>query len=752
TLLTALERGSELRHDGALRSWLLRIATNRALAHRRRRRRIVALEVVDADGAEVGGPGPAAVRAMVLNAVHRLPPRMRAAIVLRYHAGCSDAEVAAILGRSADAVTAERRLALDRLRDDLGSANVADWAGERHAPTGRRPDRSDLATRPQAGEAGGDADDTVETVDPLEALLGRVLGHGAVPVDVPLERLLAAFAERRRRTARRRSLALLAVAVVLAGSVGVFAGTRGPDAARTPAPVGTPTTTHSVAPSSPGPVSPGPASLSPSSPGPVSPGPASPGPPIAALPSLPALPAGRVEIDHAEEGVPDGTVSRRWMGQVGAAGSYGVAWVCRGPGTFGYALGEEGTARLVAAPDPSPCDGLPRMATYEIRYPNSLPVYVTVDRRASWRLVVTRDPLAFSEPTPAASGTTSLDTPGAAVVVYVRRFRGAPILVVDAVGPNGDRGRIAEFDVPDVTGDADELAVAAGDVRFDGSRYLAVPTDAVTSEPRSDGTAVINHRWATLVFDLRRPQHPPTALLDASSAAWGPDGRLAYRAGGALRLLDPARGTESTVPIPDGVALAEWILGDGVWLADGSGFLTARQDPDLQEWSRGILTIDGTFRPLEGPTPAVYSPRGLPRRPAHGGEIAAECPEHSPDTPCSLLVSFGPGETPTRWWDGFGIGEWTADGRGVWVLEGVGQFGASTESRLVRVARPGEGEVVAAWEPPAPEAFAFLAGIAADDSAVLVGYTEPLPELRWIDVGGRIVRRVPGSFAGWVRP
>ncbi len=83
TLLTALERGSELRHDGALRSWLLRIATNRALAHLRRRRRIVALEVVDAGAVDAGARGPAAIRAMVLNAVHRLPPRMRAAIVLR---------------------------------------------------------------------------------------------------------------------------------------------------------------------------------------------------------------------------------------------------------------------------------------------------------------------------------------------------------------------------------------------------------------------------------------------------------------------------------------------------------------------------------------------------------------------------------------------------------------------------------------------------------------------------------------------
>jgi hypothetical protein len=474
-------------------------------------------------------------------------------------------------------------------------------------------------------------------------------------------------------------------------------------------------------------------------------------PSIAAVPSLPAVPAGRVDIDHAEAGSATGSVARRWIGYVGPAASYGVAWVCSGPGTFGVALGEEGTARLIAAPDPTPCDGRPRMATFEILYPGNAPVYVTVDRRASWRLVVTRDPLAFSEPTPATSGAVSLDTSGAAVVVSVRTYRGAPILVVDAVGPDGDRGRVGEFAVPDIFGDADVIDALVGGVRFDGRRYLVVPVDARRFEPRSDGTEVVTDRYATFVFDLRAPGSPPRVLGESTSAAWGPDGRLAYVADGALWLLDPGTGTRSTVPIPDGVVLVESGLGDGAWLADGRGFLTARQVPD-GPWTPGILTIDGRFRALDGPPPATYSPTGLPRRPAHGGEIAADCPEHAPDTACSMLVTFGPGEAPVRWWNGFGIAEWTADGRGIWVLEGAGQLGPSSEARLVRVARAGEGELVAAWVPPMPEAFASFAGIAADDSAVLIGYTEPLPELRWIDVGGQLGRRVGGSFVGWVRP
>jgi hypothetical protein len=82
----------------------------------------------------------------------------------------------------------------------------------------------------------------------------------------------------------------------------------------------------------------------------------------------------------------------------------------------------------------------------------------------------------------------------------------------------------------------------------------------------------------------------------------------------------------------------------------------------------------------------------------------------------------------------------------------VDEPGPSAYARLVRVAGPGHGEVVAAWEPPRRNAFPLPAGIPADDSAILVAYAEPLPELRWIDVQARSARRVPGSFAGWVRP
>src|SRR6185503_5159374 len=46
TLLTAFERGSSIRDDTALRPWLLRVATNKALSVRRSASRVVDLTLV----------------------------------------------------------------------------------------------------------------------------------------------------------------------------------------------------------------------------------------------------------------------------------------------------------------------------------------------------------------------------------------------------------------------------------------------------------------------------------------------------------------------------------------------------------------------------------------------------------------------------------------------------------------------------------------------------------------------------------
>jgi RNA polymerase sigma factor (sigma-70 family) len=118
TLVTAWRKAGTLRNPDALRPWLLRVATNRALSRRRAESRTVHLHallepVVDDPSAAV------AVRTALADAVRELPPRMRAAIALRYHADLSVAEVAAALGTSENTVKTQLRTALGRLREAL---------------------------------------------------------------------------------------------------------------------------------------------------------------------------------------------------------------------------------------------------------------------------------------------------------------------------------------------------------------------------------------------------------------------------------------------------------------------------------------------------------------------------------------------------------------------------------------------------------------------------------------------------------
>lgn len=126
TLLTAFEKGGSIRDERALRAWLLRVATNRALASRRRSGRIVRLDVVP-DRAAAGDLGTnSSTRIALLDGIADLPIQMRAAIVLRYYADLSVDEVATTLGKSPNTIKAQLQVALDRLRihlaDPLGTS------------------------------------------------------------------------------------------------------------------------------------------------------------------------------------------------------------------------------------------------------------------------------------------------------------------------------------------------------------------------------------------------------------------------------------------------------------------------------------------------------------------------------------------------------------------------------------------------------------------------------------------------------
>jgi RNA polymerase sigma-70 factor (ECF subfamily) len=116
TLLTAFERGGSIRDDRALRPWLLRVATNKALTVRRSAGRVVDLAYASERATSLDVAADTADRVALLGAVARLPLQMRAAVVLRYYADLPVEGVAAALGKSPNTIKAQLQVALDRLR------------------------------------------------------------------------------------------------------------------------------------------------------------------------------------------------------------------------------------------------------------------------------------------------------------------------------------------------------------------------------------------------------------------------------------------------------------------------------------------------------------------------------------------------------------------------------------------------------------------------------------------------------------
>jgi len=135
TLLTAFEKGGSIRDEGAVRAWLLKVATNKALAIRRTGSRLVGLDLLSERAAPGDFAGDSASHIALLGGVADLPPAMRAAIVLRYYSDLSVEAVAAALGKSPNTIKAQLRTALDRLRRSLAdpAADAATPRETRHA-------------------------------------------------------------------------------------------------------------------------------------------------------------------------------------------------------------------------------------------------------------------------------------------------------------------------------------------------------------------------------------------------------------------------------------------------------------------------------------------------------------------------------------------------------------------------------------------------------------------------------------------
>jgi len=105
-------------------AWVHRIALNVAASHRRYERLREVGQLLRRLGKPELERDPAAVvdRSDLLDALHRLPPRQAAAIVLRHYHGYSNREIGVALGIPERTVASRLAAAKQRLRRELGSA------------------------------------------------------------------------------------------------------------------------------------------------------------------------------------------------------------------------------------------------------------------------------------------------------------------------------------------------------------------------------------------------------------------------------------------------------------------------------------------------------------------------------------------------------------------------------------------------------------------------------------------------------
>jgi len=117
TLIAALRGYPRLRHGSNLRAWFLTIARNKALdSHRARARRPV--PVPDPDAQAVDPPAVEGADEELWSAVRALPPKQRAAVVLRFVNDLSHREIARVLDSSEAAARQNLREGLSKLREE----------------------------------------------------------------------------------------------------------------------------------------------------------------------------------------------------------------------------------------------------------------------------------------------------------------------------------------------------------------------------------------------------------------------------------------------------------------------------------------------------------------------------------------------------------------------------------------------------------------------------------------------------------
>lgn len=115
--------GKVARMDAPI-AYVRRVMVNTAISWRRRRR-VVEVPLLAADGPVSDPYAPVDLRQQVLVALRRLPPRMRAVLVLRYFADLSEADTAEALGCSVGSVKSQASRGLARLREQLDQPSSA---------------------------------------------------------------------------------------------------------------------------------------------------------------------------------------------------------------------------------------------------------------------------------------------------------------------------------------------------------------------------------------------------------------------------------------------------------------------------------------------------------------------------------------------------------------------------------------------------------------------------------------------------
>ena len=131
TFLRALRAYDRLQHGRHLRAWVFRIATNVAMDELRASDNVVLADAVDGEPVEVDRPAYAELEHLTAG----LPPKERAAVVLRYGYDLPYDQIGVALGSSEEAARAAASSGVRRLRRRL-SAPTSGRAGFAGASVG----------------------------------------------------------------------------------------------------------------------------------------------------------------------------------------------------------------------------------------------------------------------------------------------------------------------------------------------------------------------------------------------------------------------------------------------------------------------------------------------------------------------------------------------------------------------------------------------------------------------------------------